>query len=203
MSQNADATPFWLKPKTGAPTWEGAGTTLFSNSLRSGDKGDDAEGSGDENDPDPQFEPLIPLPSLVEAKTGEEGDVCLFLRRCKLYRMVDNQWKERGIGDMKILVRPKKEVPAEYLDSRTELPKDAKLEGGIRYARLLMRREQILKVCANHTITQELPNFKPLAVANYGLCWAAKDFSEEVEGELMTLGLRFKVVFLPFYLMFV
>lgn len=208
LSMDADSTPSWLKPKTSdAPSWVGAGTTLFANALKSSeDKGesitqnDDKE--GDESEPDPQFEPLIPLPSLVEAKTGEEGEVCLFLRRCKLYRMVDTEWKQRGIGDMKVLVRPKNDPPAKYLDSRTELPADVKLDGGISYARILMRRDQVLKICANQTVTAELPNFKPLTQADYAVFWAARDFSEEVEGEIMTLGLRFKVIS-DFFLEFV
>ncbi|VUZ47137.1 unnamed protein product [Hymenolepis diminuta] len=198
LSKDADSTPSWLKPKTSdPPSWAGAGTTLFANALKSSDdKGDsitqnDDEGDG-ESEPDPQFEPLIPLPSLVETKTGEEGEVCLFLRRCKLYRMVDTEWKQRGIGDMKVLVRPKNDPPAEYLDSRTVLPADVKLDGGISYARILMRRDQVLKICANQTVTAELPNFKPLTQADYAVFWAARDFSEEVEGEVMTLGLRFK-----------
>lgn len=115
------------------------------------------------------------------------------MRRCKLYRLVTNQWKERGIGDLKILVRPKNKPPPEYLGPRSELPADVKLEGGISYARILMRRDQVLKICANHTISAELPHFKPLTVTSYGLCWGAKDFSEEEEGEVMTLGLKFKV----------
>nr|CDS26440.1 E3 SUMO protein ligase RanBP2 [Hymenolepis microstoma] len=198
LSKDASSTPSWLKPKASeAPSWAGADTALFSNTLKSSvDKENSTtqndDGEDGDNEPDPQFEPLIPLPSLVEARTGEEDEVCLFLRRCKLYRLVDNQWKERGIGDMKILVRPKNNPPAEYLDPRTELPTDAKLDGGINYARILMRRDQVLKICANHTITADMPNFKPLAVTNYGLLWAAKDFSEEVEGEIMTLGLKFK-----------
>ncbi|KAM7539516.1 hypothetical protein Aperf_G00000041588 [Anoplocephala perfoliata] len=193
LSKDASAQPSWLKPKSSdaAAPWAGAGSTLFS-SLKDDSKGDSKGEQEDENEPDPQFEPLIPLPSLVEAKTGEEGEVCLYLRRCKLYRMVDNQWKERGIGDLKILVRPRNKPPSEYLEPRSELPADVTLEGGINYARILMRRDQVLKICANQTISVELPHFKPLTVTNYGLCWAAKDFSEEVEGEIMTLGLKFK-----------
>ncbi|VDN97580.1 unnamed protein product [Rodentolepis nana] len=198
LSKDASSTPAWLKPKASeAPSWAGADTALFSNALKSSvDKENltQNDDGGDDNEPDPQFEPLIPLPSLVEARTGEEGEVCLFLRRCKLYRLVDSQWKERGIGDMKILVRPKNNPPAEYLDPRTELPADAKLDGGINYARILMRRDQVLKICANHTITADMPDFKPLSVTNYGLLWATKDFSEEAEGEVMTLSLKFKVI---------
>lgn len=55
--------------------------------------------------PDIYFKPLIPLPDLVEVKTGEEDETPIYCQRAKLYRY-DNQtkeWKERGIGDFKIL----------------------------------------------------------------------------------------------------
>ncbi len=133
---------------------------------------------------------IIPI---LQTKTGEEDEVCLFLRRCKLYRMIDNQWKERGLGDMKILVQPKAPVPADYLDPRSELPTSKDIQGGINYARLLMRRDQVLKICANHTISADLPVFKPLTVATNAICWVTKDFSEGQPGEIMTLGMKFKV----------
>lgn len=107
--------------------------------------------------------------------------------------MMDGQWKERGIGDMKILVHPKVPPPMAYLEPRSVLPVDVELEEGINYARLLMRRDQVLKICTNHTISVDLPQFKPLSVANHGLCWVTKDYSDDVDGEVMTLGLRFKV----------
>ena len=44
---------------------------------------------------DPHFEPVLPLPDLVEVRTGEEGDEVLFQSRSKLYRF-DDAWKERG-----------------------------------------------------------------------------------------------------------
>ncbi|KAL5964885.1 E3 SUMO-protein ligase RanBP2, partial [Taenia solium] len=191
LSKEASAKPSFLTPSgssSSPPPWAGAESTLFSA------KGDGKDDNDDDNesDPDPQFEPIIPLPNLVETKTGEEEEVCLFLRRCKLYRLIDNQWKERGIGDMKILVHPKKPHPIDFLDPRTELSADKDIEGGIKYARLLMRRDHVLKICTNHTISVDMPQFKPLLVANYGVCWVAKDYSENPNGEVLTFGLRFK-----------
>ena len=37
---------------------------------------------------------------------GEEGEDVLYSHRCKLYRYTKDQWKERGIGDIKILQQP-------------------------------------------------------------------------------------------------
>ena len=39
----------------------------------------------------------------VEVKTGEEEETAIYSQRSKLFRFTDGQWKERGIGDMKIL----------------------------------------------------------------------------------------------------
>jgi len=55
----------------------------------------------------------------------------LFSHRAKLFRFVDNQFKERGIGDLKIL----------------------KQKGAESY-RCLMRREVVHKICANFSLAQ-------------------------------------------------
>ena len=70
---------------------------------KAGAKGDDEEGNDDddtaENDGhDPHFEPIVPLPELVEVKTGEEDDEELFKHRAKVYRFCNDtkQWKVSG-----------------------------------------------------------------------------------------------------------
>ena len=73
-----------------------------------------------EDDPGPDFEPIIPLPDEVVVQTGEENERVLFQERCKLYRFTEGQWKERGIGDIKIL----------FSSERGQ-------------ARIVMRREQV------------------------------------------------------------
>ena len=39
--------------------------------MRAGDKEDEGE---EDDDHDPHFEPIVPLPKLVETKTGEEEE---------------------------------------------------------------------------------------------------------------------------------
>lgn len=49
------------------------------------------------------FKPVIPLPDIVEVKTGEENEEVLYTQRAKLYRFTEGEWKERGLGDVKLL----------------------------------------------------------------------------------------------------
>lgn len=106
-------------------------------------------------DPMPNFQPVIPLPDEVEVKTGEENEEVLFSSRAKLFRHVEKEWKERGVGDIKIL---KNKVNGQF--------------------RILMRRDQVHKICANHQID---PNMKLIVPKDTDkqFIWSANDFSEE------------------------
>uniref|UniRef100_A0A8C5DVA4 E3 SUMO-protein ligase RanBP2-like n=1 Tax=Gouania willdenowi TaxID=441366 RepID=A0A8C5DVA4_GOUWI len=77
------------------------------------------------------FEPIIQMPEKVDLVTEEDEEI-LFKERTKLFRWDRDlgQWKERGIGDIKILFHPAKH-----------------------FYRILMRRDQVFRVCANHTIS--------------------------------------------------
>ena len=121
-------------------------------------------------DDGPHFEPVIPLPEKVECRTGEEGEEVLFCERCKLFRYdgETSQWKERGIGDIKIL---RNASSGKY--------------------RVLMRREQIFKLCANHVISADM-ELKPFPNSDKSWLWTTfADFSEDVAGA-ETLAARFK-----------
>ncbi|XP_036397060.1 E3 SUMO-protein ligase RanBP2 isoform X2 [Megalops cyprinoides] len=116
------------------------------------------------------FEPVVPLPDLVETSTGEENEQVVFSHRAKLYRYDKdhNQWKERGIGDIKILQN--------YDNKRV---------------RLVMRRDQVLKLCANHWITSDM-KLEPMKGAEKAWIWSAYDFAEG-EGKVEQLAIRFKL----------
>lgn len=132
--------------------------------------GEDEDGSDEEvvHNEDIHFEPIVSLPE-VEVKSGEEDEEVLFKERAKLYRWDRevSQWKERGVGDIKILWHTMKS-----------------------YYRILMRRDQVFKVCANHVITKTM-ELKPLNVSNNALVWTASDYADG-EAKVEQLAVRFK-----------
>ncbi|CAH2229916.1 jg24525 [Pararge aegeria aegeria] len=109
----------------------------------------------DNYDPCPDFKPIIPLPAEVKITTGEEDETVIFSSRAKLFRFVDKQWKERGIGVMKLLKH--------------------KVTGKVR---VLMRREQVHKICANHIISPKM-ELNPMTNETKAYCWMAHDYAEE------------------------
>ncbi|KYM98884.1 E3 SUMO-protein ligase RanBP2, partial [Cyphomyrmex costatus] len=119
-----------------------------------------------EHDPIPNFVPVIPLPAKVKITTGEENEDTLYCGRAKLFRFVDKEWKERGVGDVKLL---------------------RNTEGKVR---LLMRRDQILKICANHMLRSDM-ELSPMTNNTKAWFWVANDFADE-EVKLEKLCIRFK-----------
>ncbi|XP_062861729.1 E3 SUMO-protein ligase RanBP2 isoform X1 [Trichomycterus rosablanca] len=153
-------------------SWANAGAVVFGSSSATASRNEDEEeAGGDEdvsNNADIHFEPIVSLPE-VEVKSGEEDEEILFKERTKLFRWDRdiNQWKERGVGDLKILFHPVK-----------------------RSYRLLMRREQVLKVCANHTITPDI-ELKPMNSSANALVWTACDYAES-NAKMEQLAAKFK-----------
>ena len=76
----------YISPDSKSFSWGGAGTSVF---------GTPASKTGPE--------PVAQLSEVVNMKTGEEDENVLFSSRAKLYRFDTDQWKERGVGDIKIL----------------------------------------------------------------------------------------------------
>ncbi|XP_052061855.1 E3 SUMO-protein ligase RanBP2-like [Mytilus californianus] len=114
------------------------------------------------------FEPIIELPSAVDVVTGEEDEEVLFQHRTKLFRFVDGEWKERGLGDIKI---------SKHKESGK--------------VRLLMRRAQTHKICLKHYLTQEL-ELKPMPKTDgKAWIWFAMDFCDD-EPTMQQLAVKFK-----------
>ncbi|XP_024081343.1 E3 SUMO-protein ligase RanBP2-like isoform X1 [Cimex lectularius] len=157
-------------PEAGSKVWggfqkststfqaSGDGNKLFSSSNLNTSTGNEVSDDGDQGEyiPTVEFKPVVDMPAEIEVVSGEENEIVLFEERAKLYRfdLKNHEWKERGVGKMKIL-------------------KDK--DTGV--VRLLMRREQVFKVCCNHRLTKDIvltckgPN-------RYQ--WMATDFSEDI-----------------------
>ena len=69
--------------------------------MESGSTTEEAAG-GESEEPDVHFQPIVQL-SKVEIKSTEENDEVIFSQRAKLFRLVEQEWKERGTGDAKVL----------------------------------------------------------------------------------------------------
>lgn len=88
------------------------------------------------------------------------------MQRAKLYRLTEaGEWKERGLGDLKIL--------------RHKETKNL---------RVVMRREKVLKICLNHVLNSSVV-YKPKDEKTW--LFAVHDFSEG-ESVLERFALRFK-----------
>lgn len=119
-----------------------------------------------EHDPIPDFAPIIPLPDEVPVNTGEENEEELYCARAKLFRFADKEWKERGVGIVKLLKNTEGKV------------------------RLLMRREQVLKICANHMLRKDM-ELTMMKNNEKAYIWVANDFADE-ELRIEKLCIRFK-----------
>jgi len=116
-------------------------------------------------------EALVQL-QKIDISKQEENETEIFIRRAKLYRYhIDTEdgatWKERGIGDVKIM---KHKTNGTY--------------------RLLMRRDKTLKICANHFLTSGM-KIMPHASSDKALVWTtAADFADGTSSE-ETLCIKF------------
>lgn len=113
----------------------------FASTAETGSekKTDDDAGEEDEDDVEAEckaeFKPVVKLEIREGAeaeKTGEEDEDILFEAKVKAYRYTDGEWKERGLGPIKLL---------EHKTSKK--------------IRVLMRRDKTLKICANFYVQQE------------------------------------------------
>jgi len=128
--------------------------------------------------PDPYYPPIIYLPEVV-VNSGEEEEEEAFRRRAKLYRYAHEEhpaeWKERGTGEVKILRHP---------------------ETGS--ARIIMRREKTMRMCANHSILPWM-DLRPNCGSQKAWVWKTQaDFAdalcEEDKPKQETLAIRFATV---------
>jgi len=102
-------------------------------------------------------------------ETGEEDEEELYSQRSKLYRFHDGEWKERGLGDAKLLKH--------------------KQTGKVR---LMLRQEKTMKIVANHYVIDVPPycDLQPNAGSDKCWVWTVQDCSED-EPVVERLALKF------------
>lgn len=113
-----DSTPTFATPKANEKNpfgFLGAGTPIFGGAAKAAVKAnesaekhednDNEDGGAGGDDYDPHYEPIVPLPDAIVVTTGEEDETVLFNERAKVFRYVTEtkEWKERGVGQFKIL----------------------------------------------------------------------------------------------------
>lgn len=128
---------------SGSSFGTGAQTTFnpsaFASSSTTATKPEEAAEEGEDEDVErectKEFTPVVKLEIIESSETkttGEENENILFEAKTKAYRFLEGEWKERGLGPMKILEHK-----------------------ATKKCRLLMRRDKTLKICANFYIDPE------------------------------------------------
>ncbi|KAL1552327.1 Ran-binding protein 1 c [Salvia divinorum] len=147
-----------------------ASTTEPTALKREEEEEDDSKPSAEDEDTGAQIAPIVKLQE-VAVTTGEENEDVLLDLKAKLYRFDKeaNQWKERGVGMVKLL-------------KHKETSK----------IRLVMRQNKTLKICANHLV-QPTMSVQEHQGNDKSCVWHAADFSD---GELKqeTFCIRFPSV---------
>ena len=107
------------------------------------------------------------LPEKYDQVTGEENEMVSFEKKAKLFIFKGNEYKERGVGILKILT-----------DEQTGK------------SRVLMRRDHIFKVCLNARLA-DLTNFE--IVDHKFLRFSCIDFSEDDKPDSAVFLLKFGI----------
>lgn len=166
----------------GPGTSKANGTLSFDPASRStADGAEVGEGDGDDNGEAGElvkeeeivkvegWEPSITLQVLDSHETGEENEKEIYSQRSKLYRFREGEWKERGLGEARLL--------------------RSKASGRVRF---LLRQEKTGKVVANHYVVDHKPlcDLRKNADSDKIWVWLAQDFSDG-EAQAEELALKF------------
>ena len=99
--------------------------------------------------------PAAPPRRRRRSRTGEEDEDEKFCAKAKLYRFDDGEWKERGVGPLKVLQHKENQM-----------------------MRILMRTEKTLKIRANHLVAPGT-NLSPHMDSEKCFVWSAMDYADE------------------------
>ncbi|XP_011046862.1 PREDICTED: ran-binding protein 1 homolog c-like [Populus euphratica] len=121
--------------------------------------------AAEDEDTGAQVAPIVKLEE-VAVSTGEEDEDAILDLKAKLYRFdkEGNQWKERGVGTVKLLKHKE----------------SAKV-------RLVFRQSKTLKICANHLVLPTI-NVQEHQGNDKSCLWHAADFADgELKDELFCI----------------
>lgn len=126
----------------------------------------------DLEDEEQEFQPPCSLQICTNLSTGEEDETEICVHRAKMFRFHAAKWKERGIGDARLLK-----------NSET---------GRVRF---LMRQERTFKVIGNHYVTNQSPycDLQPLSESNLFWVWKARNAIDDTVVD-ETIALKFDTV---------
>ena len=127
-----------------------------------------SEDNPEKEDESVVFKPIVSLPKEVDIKSGEEDETTMFSGRAKLYRFTEGTWKERGVGEIKVLYDPNK-----------------------KRGRVIMRRDQVHILCANHYISNDMV-LKPQGSSDKSWVWHAQGDFADSEGKEQLFAVKFK-----------
>lgn len=155
-----------------APVASGAEKGNVKTSCSAEQEGDDGELLKEEEVTEVQgWKPSVSLEVKDSIETGEEGEEQVYSQRSKLYRWRDGEWKERGLGEARLLRNSQGQV------------------------RFLMRQEKTGKVVANHQLVNTPPycDLRPNGENEKIWVWTTPDSSEDGP-ETEQFGLKFGTV---------
>uniref|UniRef100_A0A915MAV4 RanBD1 domain-containing protein n=1 Tax=Meloidogyne javanica TaxID=6303 RepID=A0A915MAV4_MELJA len=158
------------KPFGGSSNLSSNTSKIFETSKENNDNEEDGDDKPEEFTPKDNFQPIVPLPSKIETKSGEENEEIVFEARCRLFRFdkADKEYKTRGTGDLKILFDKQKN----------------------RYRCVARNSEGLSKLFANFVL---FANFKVEKKEKPNcLIWRCKDSSENIEGSDETFLAKFR-----------
>merc|ERR1719311_687574 len=132
-----------------------APAALASEATSEAPKDDDEYVPEEEVTSVPGWAPSVTLEVKDTVETGEENEEQLYSQRSKLYRFRDGDWKERGLGESKLLKH--------------------KENGKIRF---MLRQEKTLKIVANHYVVDHPPycELRPNAGSDKIWVWTTPDY---------------------------
>ncbi|MCO5585881.1 hypothetical protein L7F22_039815 [Adiantum nelumboides] len=136
-----------------------------ASTQASAEDADESRPAAEEEDTGAEVAPIIKL-DAVSVSTGEENEDALIDLKAKLYRFdkEGNQWKERGVGQVKLLKHKETEK-----------------------VRLVMRQSKTLKICANHTVFPSI-SLQEHQGSDKTWVWHASDYADgELKDELFCI----------------